>query len=95
MSGRVLSTEAAQNAISQIASTTDGGLSDQLTSLKAQGEILCDKNNWDGPLADKFSNDTWPATRTALDQMVQKLQELQQQTSQIQQDIMSAGGSTA
>ncbi|RLP06415.1 pyrophosphorylase [Propionibacterium australiense] len=83
------------NSINQIRSTTNGGLSNELTELKTCGETLCDKNNWDGPLADKFRSDTWPATRTALDQMVEKLNELQQQTSQIQQAIMSAGGSTA
>ncbi len=94
MSGRVLSTEAAQNAIRQIESTTNGGLMDQLSNLKTQGEILCDKSNWDGPLADKFSGDTWPATRTALDQMVEQLNELQRQTMQISQDIFSAGGAS-
>ena len=92
MSGRVLSTEAAQNAITQIKSITDGGLTDQLNGLETQGQVLCDKSNWDGPLADKFSNETWPSLSSALKQMVEQINELQQQTQQISSDIFSAVG---
>ena len=92
MSGRVLSTEAAQNAITQIKNITDGGLTDELNNLETQGQILCDKSNWDGPLADKFSGETWPALSSALKQMLQQIADLQQQTMQISQDIFSAGG---
>lgn len=92
MSCRVLSTEAAQNAITQIKSITDGGLSDQLSSLENQGQVLCDTNNWDGPLADQFRSETWPSLSNALKQMVEQINELQQKTMQISQDIFSAGG---
>ncbi|WP_314905846.1 WXG100 family type VII secretion target [Propionibacterium acidifaciens] len=95
MSGRVLSTEAAQNAITQIKSITDGGLTDQLNGLETQGQVLCDKSNWDGPLADKFSNETWPSLSSALKQMVEQINELQQQTQQISSDIFRAGGACA
>ena len=48
---RVLSTEQAKSAIAQVQSIVNGGFTDQISSLDAQGKILSDPNTWDGPLA--------------------------------------------
>jgi hypothetical protein len=65
MSGRVLSSEQAKSAIQQIQGIINGGLTDQIAQLDSQGKTLSDPNVWDGPLAEKFRNSTWPETRSA------------------------------
>ncbi|MGN6198178.1 pyrophosphorylase [Humibacter sp.] len=92
MSSRVLSTEAAKAAISQIQSIINGGLTDQISALDAQGKILSEPNNWDGPLAETFRNDTWPSTNTALKNAIQKLDELHRELKTISTNIFTAGG---
>ena len=89
---RVLSTEQAKSAISQMQSIIDGGFTDQITQLDAQGQILSDPDVWDGPLAMQFRDSTWPNSRTALQQARSQLEELRQQLSQISDNIFSAGG---
>ncbi|MDO5068276.1 MAG: pyrophosphorylase [Propionibacteriaceae bacterium] len=89
---RVLSTEAAKTAIRQTQSIISGGLTDQINSLDAQGQILSDPNNWDGPLAETFRSTTWPETKAALDKATQELEELRQQLETIANNIFSAGG---
>lgn len=89
---RVLSTEQAKSAISQVQNIINGGLTDQITALDGQGRILSDPNVWDGPLASQFRSSTWPETKAALDKAKQELDELHQQLSKISQDIFSAGG---
>ncbi|XNN87753.1 hypothetical protein ACL00T_15705 [Curtobacterium flaccumfaciens] len=64
---RVLSTEQAKTAIRQVQSIINGGFTDQISQLDAQGRILSDSNVWDGPLAATFRGSTWPETKAALD----------------------------
>ncbi|WP_237232769.1 pyrophosphorylase, partial [Rothia nasisuis] len=64
---RVLSTEEAKSAISRIQEIINGGLTEQISALDSQGQLLSDPNNWDGPLAQQFRGSTWPETKTALD----------------------------
>ena len=89
---RVLSTEQAKSAINQVQSIINGGFTDQISALDAQGKILSDPNVWDGPLATQFRGSTWPETKAALDKARQELEELRTQLQKISQDIFSAGG---
>ncbi len=89
---RVLSTEQAKTAIQQLQSIINGGFTDQITQLDAQGKTLSDPNIWDGPLAEKFRSSTWPETRAALDKARTELEELRTQLNQISSNIFTAGG---
>lgn len=89
---RVLSTEQAKSAIQQLQSIINGGFTDQISQLDAQGRTLSDPNVWDGPLAERFRSSTWPETRSALDKARTELEELRTQLDQISQNIFSAGG---
>lgn len=92
MSQRVLATGDAISAITQIKSILDGGFEETISNLKAQGATLSDPNVWDGSLAITFRSDLWPACTKALDEALTSLNELHQKLSQIQQNIMAAGG---
>lgn len=92
MAGRVLSSQQAKDAITQIQNILSGGFTDQLTALNHQGQILSDPNVWDGPLAEQFRSATWPETRAALDKAKQELEELSQKLQQISTNIFTAGG---
>ena len=89
---RVLSTERAKTSITQMQSIINGGFTDQIAQLDAQGKQLSDPNVWDGPLAERFRSSTWPETRAALDKARTELEELRGQLQQISQNIMTAGG---
>ena len=89
---RVLSTEQAKNSIQQIQQIVNGGLTEQINQLNAQGQTLSDPNVWDGPLAQQFRNQTWPETRQALERAKTELEELRQQLQQIATNIFTAGG---
>ena len=92
MSGRVLSSEQAKSAITQMRSIISGGLKTEISNLDAQGKVLSDPNNWDGPLAERFRGSTWPETKSALDKAKVELDELRGQLEQISANIMTAGG---
>jgi hypothetical protein len=89
---RVLSTEQAKAAIGQVQSIINGGFTDQISALDAQGRVLSDPNVWDGPLAAQFRGSTWPETKAALDKAKEELEQLRGQLQKISQDIFSAGG---
>ncbi|MBK0421445.1 pyrophosphorylase [Leucobacter sp. CSA2] len=89
---RVLSTEEAKTAIRQIQSIINGGFTEQIDSLDAQGRILSDANVWDGPLAQQFRGTVWPDTHAALGKVKTELEELRAQLDQIAQNIFTAGG---
>jgi hypothetical protein len=89
---RVLSTEQAKAAIGQVQSIINGGFTDQISALDAQGKVLSDPNIWDGPLAAQFRGSTWPETKAALDKAREELEQLRGQLQKISQDIFSAGG---
>jgi uncharacterized protein YukE len=92
MSTRVLSTEQAKTAIGQMQSIINSGLNDQITKLDGQGKILSDQEVWDGPLAQKFRQEVWPHTATALNNAKEELDQLRDQLQKIAQNIMTAGG---
>lgn len=89
---RVLSTEQAKSAIHQIQNIINGGLTEQINQLNAQGQILSDPNVWDGPLAERFRGQTWPETHQALQKAKSELEELRAQLQQIATNIFTAGG---
>ncbi len=89
---RVLSTEQAKTAIQQLQAIINGGFTDQITQMDAQGKTLSDPNVWDGPLAERFRGTTWPETRAALDKAKTELESLRTQLQAISTNIFSAGG---
>ena len=92
MAPRVLSTEQAKTAIQQVQAIINGGLTEQISKLDAQGRILSTPDVWDGPLAQQFRDQTWPETKSALDRAHQELDQLRDQLQKIAQNIMTAGG---
>jgi uncharacterized protein YukE len=92
MAGRVLSSEQAKTAIQQVQAIINGGLTDQIGKLDAQGKILSNPDVWDGPLAQQFRDQTWPETKSALDRAQRELDDLRDQLQKIAQNIMTAGG---
>src|ERR671917_861468 len=92
VAGRVLSTEQAKTSIQQVQAIINGGLTDQIAQLDAQGRMLSNPDVWDGPLAQQFRDQTWPETKAALDKAKQELEELRGQLERIAQNIMQAGG---
>ena len=89
---RVLSTEQAKSAIQQVQSIVNGGFTDQISALDAQGKLLSDPNVWDGPLAAQFRGSAWPETKAALDKAREELEQLRTQLDKISQNIFTAGG---
>lgn len=89
---RVVTSDEAKTAIQQIQSIVNGGFSDQIVQLDAQGRVLSDPQNWDGVLAQQFRSSTWPETKAALDKAKQELEDLRNQLDRISQNIFSAGG---
>ena len=92
MAGRVLSTDQAKTAITQMQSIITGGLTEQINALDKQGQQLSQPDIWDGQLAQQFRGDVWPKTKTALDAAVTELNALREQLQKIAQNIMQAGG---
>ena len=92
MSDRVLSSQAAKDAIQKIQSIITGGLTEQSNALNNEGQQLSDPNNWDGPLASTFRHETWPHTHQSLQKASQDLTELNKQLQKIATDIFQAGG---
>lgn len=92
MTGRVLATQEAKDAISKLQQIINGGFTDQVGQLNVQGQILSDPTKWDGPLAETFRSSTWPETKAALEKAKTELEELRGQLQQISQNIMAAGG---
>ena len=94
MASRVLSTDRAKSAIQQVQAIINGGLTEEITKLDAQGKVLSEPDTWDGPLAQRFRDQIWPETKTALDNARRELEELRQQLEQISRNIMTAGGAS-
>ncbi len=89
---RVLSSDQAKDAVQQVQAIINGGLTEQISKLDAQGKILSDPNVWDGPLAQQFRDQTWPQTKSALDRAKQELDQLREQLQRIAADMSQARG---
>jgi uncharacterized protein YukE len=92
MAARVLSTDQAKTAITQIQAIINGGLTEQISKLDSQGKLLSNPDIWDGPLAQQFRDSTWPETKSALDKAHTELDQLREQLQKIATNIMTAGG---
>lgn len=88
---RVLSTTEARQAITRMQSIISGGLTDQVSQLKTQGQLLSDPSIWDGSLAGQFRG-AWPQTAATLDRITADLEELRARVDRVNADIMIAGG---
>lgn len=91
MSTTIKSTPQAIEAIARMRGVINGGLLDQVTALKIEGDVLSDTNNWDGPLARQFTS-TWPQTHATLMTMRDQLERLNVELDRVQQNIQAAGG---
>lgn len=89
---RVLSTDQARSALQQMQQIVDSGLTEAFDRLDRQGRTLSDPEVWDGPLAQRFRDDTWPQTHRALVDARQELGDLREQLARIAENIMTAGG---
>jgi uncharacterized protein YukE len=88
---RVLSTAVARESITKFQNIVNGPLLDQINALNQQGQLLSDRNNWDGRLASEFRTN-WTDTNQKLRAVQQALEELRRNIAQINQNIMQAGG---
>ncbi len=91
MSDRVLSTTTAREAIERFQRIVQGPLLQQIADLNREGQILSDRNNWDGRLAAQFRAH-WAETHQKLVAIQGALEDLRRQVAQINQNIMQAGG---
>ena len=89
---RVLSTDEAKDSIRQIQSIINNSLTEQITALDQQGQVLSTPDVWDGPLAEQFRSQVWPETRSALEKAKAQLEELRSNLDKIATDIFTAGG---
>ena len=93
MSGRVLSTTEAKDAIMTMQRIINSGLAQQIQELNNQGQRLSQPDVWDGQLANTFRGD-WPQMHNQLNQMKQALEDLRVNIEKINQNIMTAGGNS-
>lgn len=91
MSDRVLATQEGVQALRRMRDIINGPLLEQINSLNQQGQLLSQPNVWDGQLASRFRSQ-WPDMDRALKTLQQQLEELRQQSEQINQNILRAGG---
>lgn len=91
MSGRVLTTPEAQQASTSMGTIINGQLSEDLSGLISQGDMLADPSVWDGKHAATFRGG-WPNTKTQLQEALAELTELQTAVERVRTDIMTAGG---
>ena len=92
MTDRVLSTDKARTAITQMQSILSSQFEGTVQSLLNVGQTLSDPNVWDGQVASNFRINLWPQVSKGLQQALTGMQQLQLQISRINQNIMTAGG---
>lgn len=92
MTIRVLSSDQARTSATRFLAVVNGGLVDQVTQLKAEGDLLANPEVWDGNLARQFRDGIWPEARASLDRTLESLRDLQRRVAAITTEIMSAGG---
>jgi len=91
MADRVLSTAEARRAIQNLQRIINGDLIDTITALNREGQVLSQREVWDGNLAMQF-RDLWPDIKAKLDETKTKLEELRGKVQDINKNIMTAGG---
>lgn len=91
MSQRTVTTPDAHQAARDMANLITGELQGTVSRLREQGQVLSDKQNWDGGLATQFSGTVWPGVEQALTSMLTQLSELQQAIASVNNNIAAAG----
>jgi len=93
MSTRVLATDAAKQAATQMRSLLQGDLLQRTQEALQALRALGNPGVWDGPTATTFRQSLAPKVQTSLTGALQSLQQLQQHCDQVVQDIVHAGTS--
>ncbi len=91
MSQRTVTTPEAHQTARDMASLIAGELTGTVSRLREQGQILSDKQNWDGGLAGTFSGQIWPGVESALTAMLSELDQLQTAIASVNKSIAAAG----
>lgn len=89
--GKVLTTEEARQHIDRLQTLINSGLTQQLQSIKREGNDLSRPDVWEGRYAQQF-RDIWPETSRSLEHAAEQLEELRRQVELINRDIWGAGG---
>ncbi|MEM4202905.1 MAG: hypothetical protein QXS54_02430 [Candidatus Methanomethylicaceae archaeon] len=91
MTGRVVSTQEALQAIDRMQQIINGGLVEQIEALNREGQRLSDPNVWDGRHAIEFRSQ-WPQTYQALMRAKNELEQVRANLQTVNRNIMAAGG---
>ena len=94
MATRVLSSDQGRTSITRMQAILNNGITEQISALRSEGEVLSDPNVWDGQLAEEFRSSTWPGAAQALQGAVESLEALRARVQGINNDIMAAGGNS-
>ena len=89
--GTVAATPAAVAAARQFQQIINSDLVQSLQSLEAQGNVLADGTDFQGPLAAQFQ-EIWSGMPADFNKMINDLTELGQRVQQILAAIIQAGG---
>jgi uncharacterized protein YukE len=89
--GTVKSTQAAVDAIQRMLNQINTGLTETISQFKADGEIVNDPNNYEGPAAAGFRAE-WPNVKSTLDTTITRLNELADNIRSVNANIQTAGG---
>jgi uncharacterized protein YukE len=89
--GTVLTTQRAADAARIMGTILNSGFASDVPKLNAQGTILSELSVWQGAHADTFRGQ-WPSINATLNKLVAQLQQLQTAVTNVNQDILHAGG---
>jgi hypothetical protein len=91
----VLTSAQAQDACTQFKTIVNGDLEGQIIALGKQGEILSQPDVWDGPYAQDFRGNIWPAAQKTLRDLKGELDQMQLSLEHISKEIFRSGGAAA
>jgi hypothetical protein len=92
MSQRVLATDAARDAAKKLKGLLDGDMQKDLKAVDADGTILSNPNEWDGPRAVTFRTHDWPQHDQAINNAIKTLETVRAHAESTIQAILAAGG---
>lgn len=88
---RVLSTQAARDAITKMQAIIHGGLTEEISRLQVEGRTLSQPEIWDGVAASQFRS-IWESAEARLAATKADLEELRMRIDAVNANIMQAGG---
>jgi hypothetical protein len=92
MSQRVLATDAAKDAAVKLQSLLNGDMQKDLKAVDADGAVLADPNQWDGPRAITFRTSEWPQHDQAINSAIRTLETIGAHAQSTIEAIQAAGG---